>query len=427
MCSRRAFRQQVVAQAGVAARRSELQDAGGIRPRQDFPAGRANLIEREQFLARPRGGEADGPFRRRLHLRRAHGHALQILQENVPIQASRLALGFSDDETASADVAADEPIGFEQGIAGRDGGAVQTKQASQFACGWEPLASGQAARRQSSPEAVNAIVCRGGLRNLDRVGVAGTWPTSLATTLPYWTGSGKPLPLPRALLQSTPKRDAHPHTAGLRLGVALLCVPVDGQQNDGPLLDKVEPQVRQPLKDLPEAVVAETSRLVYTVSPLSSKGLLSQQIGDALDALLQQAKQAPIVGLRAFVAGSGDTRRVRSVVAETFTARHLPMPVLTVVQAGALPGTGVQIVIEATGVSRQAGESAGDRVPPRTGLRRNRPSGASDTAGKESSVGVEDGSVCLRHRRQGRVAGNLFRELARRSSRRPPGDCDGVP
>jgi enamine deaminase RidA (YjgF/YER057c/UK114 family) len=108
------------------------------------------------------------------------------------------------------------------------------------------------------------------------------------------------------------------------------------------------------LKDLPEAVVAETGRLVYTVSPLSSKGLLSQQIGDALEALLQKAKQAPIVGLRAFVAGSGDTRRVRSVVAEMFTARRLPMPVLTVVQAGALPGTGVQIVIEATGVSRQA-------------------------------------------------------------------------
>jgi enamine deaminase RidA (YjgF/YER057c/UK114 family) len=138
------------------------------------------------------------------------------------------------------------------------------------------------------------------------------------------------------------------------LGIALLSVSVDGQQNNGPLLDRVEPQVRQPLKDLPEAVVAETSRLVYTVSPLSSKGLLSQQIGDALDALLQQAKKAPIAGLRAFVAGSGDTRRVRVVVAETFTARHLPLPVLTVVQAGALPGTGVQIVMEATGVSRQA-------------------------------------------------------------------------
>ncbi len=138
------------------------------------------------------------------------------------------------------------------------------------------------------------------------------------------------------------------------LGIALLCVPVGGQQNDGPLLDRVEPQVRPPLKDLPEAVVVETSRLVYSVSPLSSKGLLSQQIGDALGALLRREKQAPVVGLRAFVAGSGDTRRVRSVVAEMFTARRLPMPVLTVVQAGALPGTGVQIVMEATGVSRQA-------------------------------------------------------------------------
>ena len=137
------------------------------------------------------------------------------------------------------------------------------------------------------------------------------------------------------------------------LGIVLLCVPVGGQQNDGPLLDKVEPQVRQSPIDLPEAVAAETSRLVFTVSPLSSRGLLSQQIGDALDALLQQARRAPIAGLRAFVAGSGDTRRVSTVVAETFTARRLPLPVLTVVQLGALPGRGVQIVMEATGVSRQ--------------------------------------------------------------------------
>ena len=154
-------------------------------------------------------------------------------------------------------------------------------------------------------------------------------------------------------------RKAPHHPVMVLVGIALFCVCVDAQQNDGPLLDKVEPQVRQPLKELPEAVVVETGRLVYTVSPLSSKGLLSQQIGDALDALLQRAKQAPIVGLRAFVAGSGDTRRVRSVVAEMFTARRLPMPVLTVVQAGALPGTGVQIVIEATGVSRQAGNPQG--------------------------------------------------------------------
>jgi enamine deaminase RidA (YjgF/YER057c/UK114 family) len=138
------------------------------------------------------------------------------------------------------------------------------------------------------------------------------------------------------------------------LGIAWLSASVLGQQYEGPLLDKEEPPVRQPLKELPEALAVETSRLVYTVSPLSSKGLLSQQIGDALEALLQRAKQAPIVRLRAFVAGSGDTRRVRAMVAEMFTARRLPMPVLTVVQAGALPGTGVQIVMEATGVSRQA-------------------------------------------------------------------------
>ena len=41
------------------------------------------------------------------------------------------------------------------------------------------------------------------------------------------------------------------------------------------------------LKDPPGAVAAETARLVFHVSPLSNKGLLSQQIRDALKALLR--------------------------------------------------------------------------------------------------------------------------------------------
>ena len=124
------------------------------------------------------------------------------------------------------------------------------------------------------------------------------------------------------------------------------------QPKDILVLEKDMPQVRELPKEGPEAVVVETGRLAYFVSRLSSKGLLTEQTGDAVGHLLGQAGNASIVKLRAFVAGSGDTRRVRTVVSEMFTARHLALPALTVVHAGALPSTGVQIVIEATGVAR---------------------------------------------------------------------------
>jgi enamine deaminase RidA (YjgF/YER057c/UK114 family) len=100
-------------------------------------------------------------------------------------------------------------------------------------------------------------------------------------------------------------------------------------------------------------VVAETSRLEFRVSPLSAKGLLSEQVRGALKALFGQAGSATIVKLRAFVAGSGDTRRVYTIVSEMFTARRMPLPAVTVVQAGALPLTGVQVVMEATSVARK--------------------------------------------------------------------------
>ncbi len=107
-------------------------------------------------------------------------------------------------------------------------------------------------------------------------------------------------------------------------------------------------------KEPPAAVSADSERLVFYLSPPSSKGLLSQQLRDGLKALLTQAGSSPIVKLRAFVAGSGDTRRVQAIVSETYTARRQALPALTVVQAGALVLPGVQVVMEATAVSRKA-------------------------------------------------------------------------
>src|SRR3954451_1237959 len=81
-------------------------------------------------------------------------------------------------------------------------------------------------------------------------------------------------------------------------------------------------QTLQLPSDPPATITAETSRLVFHVSPLSAKGLLTQQVRDALKALMKSANGASIVKLRAFVAGSGDLRRVPAIVSETFTEKH---------------------------------------------------------------------------------------------------------
>jgi len=63
-------------------------------------------------------------------------------------------------------------------------------------------------------------------------------------------------------------------------------------------------------------VVGDTRRLTFLVTPLSSKGLLSQQVRDALKALATEAGGNTVLKIRAFVAGSGDMRRVHDLVSE---------------------------------------------------------------------------------------------------------------
>ena len=89
-------------------------------------------------------------------------------------------------------------------------------------------------------------------------------------------------------------------------------------------------------KDPPMVAVGESRRLVFHVSPLSAKGLLSQQTRDALKAILKANGGAPVIHIRAFVAGSGDLRRVPQIVSEVFTEKKLPLPSVSVVQAGGL-------------------------------------------------------------------------------------------
>lgn len=119
---------------------------------------------------------------------------------------------------------------------------------------------------------------------------------------------------------------------------------------------KEKPEETQALplpKELPNVVTADAEHLAFGVSPLSSKGLLSQQTREALKTLLK-SNHGTIVKLRAFVAGSGDLRRVGELAAEMFADKHQPLPALSVVQVGALPMQGAQIVIETTGMDRKA-------------------------------------------------------------------------
>jgi enamine deaminase RidA (YjgF/YER057c/UK114 family) len=101
------------------------------------------------------------------------------------------------------------------------------------------------------------------------------------------------------------------------------------------------------LPDPPPAVSADSTRLIFRSAPLSGKGLLSQQVREALKALIRDSRGASIIKIRAFVAGTGDMRRVQTILSEEFTERRQPIPALSTIQAGALPGEGVQVALEA--------------------------------------------------------------------------------
>lgn len=119
---------------------------------------------------------------------------------------------------------------------------------------------------------------------------------------------------------------------------------------------KKEKEINQILelpKDPPSALAAETRSLVFHVSPLSSKGLLSQQIRDGMKALLKLNSGATFIKVRAFVAGTGDMRRVPALVSEILTEKKMPLPVVSVVQVGSLPMEGAQVLLESISSSRK--------------------------------------------------------------------------
>lgn len=107
-------------------------------------------------------------------------------------------------------------------------------------------------------------------------------------------------------------------------------------------------------KDPPAAITAEPQRLSFFTAPMSSKGLLSQQVRDGLKALRSLARGAQIVKVRAFVAGTGDLRRVAAIVSEVYTDARQPIPAVSAIQVGALPQEGAQVWLEGIGVEKKA-------------------------------------------------------------------------
>ena len=146
-------------------------------------------------------------------------------------------------------------------------------------------------------------------------------------------------------------KDARLLAALVAIAFLCSCFSLQGQKRK-----KKEEEVTQTLEVLPDppaALQADTSRLTFHVSPMSVKGLLSQQVRESIKALWRLNNKGQIVRLRAFVAGTGDLRRVQSIVSEMFSERRLPLPVLSVVQVGLLPAEGAQVVIESISVDKK--------------------------------------------------------------------------
>ncbi len=124
-----------------------------------------------------------------------------------------------------------------------------------------------------------------------------------------------------------------------------LCAPAS--QHDGKKYQEPKPQVLPLPTELPMALTTETQTLDFHISSLLRVGGLSAQIRQSLSDLIRDTHGETIVKLRAFVAGTGDARRVQSEAVSIFTDHKLPLPVLSIIQVGGLASEAAQVVIEA--------------------------------------------------------------------------------
>jgi enamine deaminase RidA (YjgF/YER057c/UK114 family) len=140
------------------------------------------------------------------------------------------------------------------------------------------------------------------------------------------------------------------HRNPIASAVLMLCILAQGSSVLAQRNKKNEEPKTQVLPlppELPMALAADTESLDFHISPLLRTGGLSAQIRQSLNDLIRDTHGETIVKLRAFVAGAGDARRVQAQAAEIFTERKLPLPVLSIIQVGALSEEAAQVVIEA--------------------------------------------------------------------------------
>ncbi len=156
-------------------------------------------------------------------------------------------------------------------------------------------------------------------------------------------------------MSAPPKYRLTPLSQALCTAIALgaLVLPVLGQRKKKE--ERPLPLPPQP----PMALRADTQTLDFHLSPLLKSGGLGAQIRRSLEDLLRETRGEKIVKLRAFVAGSGDARLVQADAAAIFSEKKQPLPVLTVMQVGALGQEAAKVVIEATVATHRAANPNG--------------------------------------------------------------------
>ena len=122
--------QQTPAERFETAGRAQLQDVRQVVAREHGGAARAKFVQREQVAGRPRHHESDlfpsepgsGAGRRQ-----------QRTSSSTPADEGSFP---PVTKLPAAHLSRDQSLFFQHGVRGRNGGPVQSKQASQFASGW---------------------------------------------------------------------------------------------------------------------------------------------------------------------------------------------------------------------------------------------------------------------------------------------------
>jgi len=91
----------------------------------------------------------------------------------------------------------------------------------------------------------------------------------------------------------------------------------------------------------PSVVEAETQRLVFRVSPLTSEGDAAKQAQWIL-----KGWKLPILAVRAFVVGADQAEPARKAIEDFFKKRKQTLPAISVITVAGLPRSGAKVSIE---------------------------------------------------------------------------------